>query len=83
MVIVREPNPQTDSNEEVECPECGQECSGRSALSGHLGKAHNSGGGDGSSPPYVSERQIHKKIATEMKMLSVLNAGKSVLGGGG
>lgn len=50
-------------DEEVECPECGTEYSGRQGLKVHIGNKHNNL--DEPSKLFLSPHQIHKKIATQ------------------
>jgi len=51
-------------NEEVECPECGEECGGRESIKQHIARTSNHPPQDDSSYGwYFAERQIAKEIA--------------------
>jgi ParB family chromosome partitioning protein len=51
-------------NENIECPECGKECEGRQGLKTHIQMKHE-GLDNLSDPPYLSESQLHRKIASQ------------------
>lgn len=50
-------------DEEVDCPECGKECSGCQGLKTHLQMKHE--GLDETSYPFLSKQEIHKEIASQ------------------
>jgi len=55
-------------SEEVECPKCGEKCSGRESYTQHFGQAKKHGNPERNLPPgyeYIRENQIHQKIASQ------------------